>query len=86
MRNAIVLCSGGLDSVVTAYYVRKRLRYDKIILLFFNYDQKNYKAERKYSKRNASDLNAKFIEIKLSELGKLSNSLINLNQKRNPKN
>ena len=52
MRNAIVLCSGGLDSVVTAYYVKKKLKnkYNKIIILFFNYRQRTIKEEKKFSK------------------------------------
>ena len=81
MKNAIVLCSGGLDSVVTAYYVRKKRNYDSMIILFINYSQRNYCAERKFSKRNASDLNARFIEIRLNEIYKLSNSLLNSNKR-----
>ena len=77
MKNAIILCSGGLDSVVTAHYVKKRLGYGKIIILFFNYGQKTLESERKYSKKCASDLNADFIEINLKWLGEISNSLIN---------
>ena len=30
MGNAIILCSGGLDSVTTAHYVKKNLEYEKI--------------------------------------------------------
>ena len=77
MNNAIILCSGGIDSVTTAFYVKKRLSYDKIIVLFFNYGQHSINPERKASKNCAEKLNAKFIEIKLEELGKISNSLIN---------
>jgi len=77
MKNAIVLCSGGLDSVVTAYYVKKKLGYDKLMILFFDYNQRTVKAERRASKKCAYDLGAYFKEIKLKELAKLSTSLIN---------
>jgi len=75
MRNAIVLCSGGLDSVVTSYYVKNRLNYNNLIILFFNYGQKQLIQERKYSKLCAKDLNARFKEINLSWLKEISNYL-----------
>ncbi|OIO80969.1 hypothetical protein AUJ84_02005 [Candidatus Pacearchaeota archaeon CG1_02_32_132] len=77
MKKAIILCSGGLDSVVTAYYVKKGLKYDKLIILFFNYGQRALENERKYSKLCAKNLEADFVELNLRELGKISNSLIN---------
>jgi len=81
MRNAIILCSGGIDSVVTSFYVKKRLNYDKLTILFFNYNQKSLKAERKYAKLTAKKIRAEFIEISLPELGKLSTSLLNIKGK-----
>ncbi|HRZ85774.1 MAG TPA: 7-cyano-7-deazaguanine synthase [Candidatus Paceibacterota bacterium] len=78
-KSAIILCSGGLDSVVTAYYVKKELGYDKIRILFFNYGQKTLKQERKASKKCAYKIGADFKEIKLKWLGEISNSLINKN-------
>ncbi len=77
MVNAIVLCSGGIDSVTTAYYVKKKLNYEKIIFLFFDYGQKTVQEEKRASIISAKKLGAKFIEIKLGWLGKISNSLIN---------
>lgn len=77
MKNAIVLCSGGLDSVTTAYYVKKRLKYKDMIFLFFDYGQRTLNQERNSSKKCAKDLKAVFREIKLNELRKISNSLIN---------
>jgi len=77
MENAIILCSGGLDSVVTVYYVRHKLKYKKIIILFFDYNQRTIKEERKAAKKCAKEIGADFIEIKLKELGKISTSLIN---------
>ncbi len=77
MKNAIILCSGGIDSVTTAYYVKNKLKYDNIIILFFDYEQRTSMEERKCSKKCAENLNAEFMEIKLKELGKISTSLIN---------
>ncbi len=77
MTNAIVLCSGGLDSVTTAHYLKKKLKYGKLVFLFFNYGQKTLEEERHFSRINAKKLNAKFIEVKLDWLGKISGSLIN---------
>ena len=76
MKNAIVLCSGGIDSVTTAYRARNE-KYNRIILLFFNYKQKSADKERKCVIRTAKDIKADFREIKLPELGILSTSLIN---------
>lgn len=75
MKNAIVLCSGGIDSVTTAYYARKK--YKKIVILFFDYGQKSLKRERECSRNCAKKLGAEFQEIKLDWLGKISSSLIN---------
>ena len=76
-KNAIVLCSGGLDSVVTAHYVKKSLDYKNLVIMFFDYGQKSLSAERKASKKCASDLGAEFMEVKLSWLKGISTSLIN---------
>ena len=56
MKNAIILCSGGIDSVTTAYYVRKKLGYKKITILFFNYNQRTMKQERNASKKCAKNI------------------------------
>ena len=81
MKHAIVLCSGGLDSVTTAHYVKKKLRYGKIILLFFDYGQRSCLGERNCVKICAKEIGADFREIKLPFLKELSNSLINKNKK-----
>lgn len=81
MKKAIILCSGGLDSVVTANYVRKNLNFDNIAILFFNYNQKTVNQERKASKKCAKEIGADFQEINLNWLGRISGSLINKNGK-----
>lgn len=75
-KNAIVLCSGGLDSVTTAFYVKKILRYPTIEILFFNYKQRNLLKERAASKYCAKILKANWQEIALPFLTKFSNSLL----------
>lgn len=77
MDEAIVVCSGGIDSVVTAYYVKKKLKFNSITILFFNYGQKTVDMERKMSRKCARNIKAKFIEISMKDVGKISNSLIN---------
>ena len=77
MKSAIVLCSGGLDSVTTAFYVKKRLSHEGVIILFFDYGQRALKKERECAKNCARELGCEFKEITLGELGKLSGSLIN---------
>jgi 7-cyano-7-deazaguanine synthase len=77
MKNAIVLCSGGIDSSAAAYYVKKRLRYRKLIILFFDYGQRTLKQERKAARKIAKRLRAEFREIRVEELAKISASLIN---------
>lgn len=81
MKNAIILCSGGLDSVVTAHYVKKNLRYDNLMILFFDYGQRTIKHEKKASQLCAKNLGADFKELKLPELAKISTSMINSNKK-----
>ncbi|MBI3334517.1 7-cyano-7-deazaguanine synthase QueC [Candidatus Pacearchaeota archaeon] len=73
MKRALVLCSGGIDSVVTAWYVAKHLKY-KPILLFFNYGQHACKQERRCVKVCAQMLHAPMKEITLNNLKELNQS------------
>lgn len=45
-RNALVVCSGGLDSATLAYWVVEEVHPDKICLLFFDYGQEQGVEER----------------------------------------
>lgn len=75
MKNAIVLCSGGLDSVVAAYFIRKK--YRKLIFLFFDYGQRALKEEEYCVRKIAKLLKAMFLKLNLRWLGDLSNTPIN---------
>ena len=75
MKNAIVLCSGGLDSVVAAYSIKNK--YDKLKFLFFDYGQRALKEEEFCSKEIAKKLKADFVKIELKWLGEISTALLN---------
>jgi len=77
MKNGIILCSGGLDSVVTAHYVKKKLKYDKIIILFFDYGQRAVKQERNAARKCAKKLEARFVEIKTPLVREITGNLLN---------
>jgi len=77
MANAIILCSGGLDSVVAAHYVKKKMSYGEIIILFFDYGQRAIGGERRAAKKCAEALKAKFFEVKLALLGETAGDLLN---------
>ena len=77
MKQAIILCSGGLDSVVCANYVKKKMNYGKMSVLFFDYGQKSLLLERKCAMKCAKKIGAEFKEFELNELANLSFSLVN---------
>ncbi len=75
MKNAIVLCSGGLDSVVAAYSIKDK--YKKLRFLFFDYGQRALKEEERAVKKIAKKLNADFEKIELLWLGNISTAMLN---------
>ncbi len=75
MGNSIILCSGGLDSVVAAYKIKDS--YDKLKFLFFDYGQRAVKEEELCSKEIANKLKAGFIKVDLQWLGKISGAALN---------
>lgn len=77
MKSAIILCSGGLDSVTVAFSAQKSRKYDEMIVLFFDYGQKSLNVEEICSKKCAKKIGARFVKIGLGYLGKISKSLIN---------
>lgn len=77
MKNAIIVISGGLDSTVTAYYVRDILKYNKLKFLFFDYGQRALKEEEFCAKKIANKLDAEFKKVKLDWLGEISTAMLN---------
>lgn len=63
MKKAVILCSGGFDSVVLTHYVRNELEYEHGYCLFFNYHQKSYLVEKKWAKAHCNRVGYEFIEI-----------------------
>ena len=77
MSNAIVLCSGGLDSVILAHYLKKTENFENLKLVFLDYEQKSLNEELFCVKKAAEELNADLNIIDVKWLGKISTSLIN---------
>jgi 7-cyano-7-deazaguanine synthase len=75
-RSAVMLTSGGVDSVTTAYYVKYRLKAPSMLLVFADYGQRTYRYEEFCIKAVGKALGAEVKLIDLSWLGKLSTSLL----------
>jgi len=76
VRNAIVLTSGGVDSVTTAYHVKRNMRARKMMLVFCDYRQRTYKYEKFCIKAVGRALGAPVRLVDLRWLGGLSTSLL----------
>ena len=72
MNKAIILLSGGLDSLVALDISIKK--YDEILALFFNYSQKAYVEELVAVKKIAKKYQINFEEINLPFLAKITNN------------
>lgn len=81
MKQAIILCSGGLDSSTTAFLVAKRALHDKIKIVFFNYGQRSLLQERKTSASIAKQINADFMELSLPTLKRIAEGPMTMNKK-----
>ena len=73
--NAILLLSGGLDSVVSLAFLKDT--YSDILALTFNYGQKSFPAEKEASEKIAKFYNIKHEVIDLDWLSKISTSTLN---------
>jgi len=83
MKNAILLISGGLDSAVLAYYLKKIKKIDKLKFIFFDYNQNSLEEELFCVKKAVKELQAELKIIDLKWLGKTSTSFINKKIKKN---
>lgn len=77
MNNAILLLSGGLDSVVSLALVRNE--YNNILALTFDYGQKSFEKEKKSSSDVAKYYKIKHQIINLDWLKDISKSSLNTN-------
>lgn len=77
MSNVILLCSGGLDSGVLAYYIKHKLSPKNYKILFIDYNQRTKMQELTCTKQIAKDLNASLEIVSLKFLDKISTSIIN---------
>lgn len=75
MNNAIILLSGGLDSVVSLAIAKRQ--YNEIFSLTFNYGQKSFSAEKIAAQKIAEYYNIKNEVITLDWLSKISTSSLN---------
>lgn len=77
MKSAIILCSGGLDSVVLGYYLKKIKKIENLKLIFLDYGQKALDEELFCVEKAAEELDADLKIIDVKWLGSISTSLIN---------
>ncbi|MBQ8887085.1 MAG: 7-cyano-7-deazaguanine synthase QueC [Candidatus Gastranaerophilales bacterium] len=77
MNNAIVLLSGGLDSVVSLASIISE--YSKILALTFDYGQKSFIPEKKAAENIAKYYSIEHKIISLDWLAKISTSTLNTN-------
>jgi 7-cyano-7-deazaguanine synthase len=75
-RSAVNMISGGVDSVATAYYVKKELRPGKQLLIFCNYKQRTYDYEEFCIKQISKALKAPLKIVDLKWLGDISTSVL----------
>lgn len=74
MHSAIILLSGGLDSLVALDIIHKK--YKEIKALFFNYRQKAYAEEFEAVKKISEKYGVELEQIDLKFLSKLSNNAL----------
>ncbi len=75
MNKAVILLSGGLDSVVSLAYLKDN--YKKMLALTFDYSQKSVLSEINSAKQISKFYNIEHQIIKLDWLGNISKSVLN---------
>ena len=81
MKNAIIILSGGLDSTVTAYYIKNKIKPKDFFGIFFDYGQRAVKEELFCAKKISSKLEIPLKIIKLDWLKDISSILMRKNVK-----
>lgn len=75
-KKAVVLCSGGMDSVTVLNLVAKEFLPENITVLFVSYGQKTVNRERESSKIAASRIGANWIDFELRDLAKITKTAL----------
>ncbi|HZW84289.1 MAG TPA: 7-cyano-7-deazaguanine synthase, partial [Nitrososphaerales archaeon] len=75
-RSAVMMISGGVDSVTTAYYVRDVLKPRKVLLVFCDYKQRTYEYEKFCISHISKAMGAPLKLIDLRWLGEISTSVL----------
>jgi len=75
-KQTILLASGGLDSSILAFYLKKKLR-KRVKMIFFDYGQRALEEEILCARNLAKKLKSELKIVDLRWLGKISTSLIN---------
>ncbi len=83
-RSAVIMISGGVDSVTTTYYVKKVLRPKKQLLIFCDYKQRTYPYEEFCIKKVSRELRTPLKIVDLKWLGRISTSLLTHPEKEIP--
>src|SRR5437870_7161820 len=83
-RSAVNMISGGVDSVTTAYYVKKVLKPKKQLLIFCDYKQRTYPYEEFSIKKVSQQLRTPLQSVDLRWLGHISTSLLTHPEKEIP--
>ena len=75
-RSAVMMISGGVDSVTTAYYVAKELRPRNMLLVFADYKQRTYQYEEFCIEQVSKRMGVPLKKIDLRWLGDISTSIL----------
>ena len=80
MKHALILCSGGIDSVTTAYLAQKK-KYASRTFMFCAYGQLQEAHERISVKYHVRKFGANYVELHLSTLANLTRKKMNEHKK-----
>lgn len=83
MKKSLIICSGGLDSVTLAHYVKKQLKYGDNKILFFDYGQRARRLEEICARTCSKEISASFVKVKINNLDSFKSSCLTDTKKFN---